>query len=190
MRIGVLALQGAFIEHISILRRLGAEALPVRLPCELNSLDGLIIPGGESTTILKLMQSFDFFPPLRELAHDSFPIWGICAGVICLARDISNSDIKTLAVMDVKVKRNAFGRQIDSFETELAMPVLGVKPFPAVFIRAPTIEGADSEVEILARLPNGTDVAAQQGKMLISAFHPELSYDLRFHSYFLKIAAG
>jgi 5'-phosphate synthase pdxT subunit len=165
------------------------EALPVRLPGELNSLDGLIIPGGESTTILKLMQSFDFFPPLRELAHGSFPIWGICAGMICLAKDISNFDMETLAVMEVKVKRNAFGRQIDSFETELTVPALGVRSFLAVFIRAPVISQAGPEVEILARLPDGTGVAARQGKMLISAFHPELGRDLRFHRYFLNIAA-
>jgi 5'-phosphate synthase pdxT subunit len=190
MKIGVLALQGAFIEHISILQRLGVEALPVRLPCELDSLDGLIIPGGESTTILKLMQSFNFFPPLRELAKASFPIWGICAGMICLAKKISNSTMETLAAMDVAVRRNAFGRQIDSFEAELPMPALGAKPFPAVFIRAPIIEKTDSQVEILAKLDNDVTVAARQGKMVVSAFHPELSHDLRFHGYFIEIVAS
>ena len=190
MRIGVLALQGAFIEHISILQLLGAKALPVRLPNELNDLDGLIIPGGESTSILNLMQSFNFIQPVREFAQAGFPILGTCAGMICLAMKISNSNMETLAVMDMEVRRNAFGRQVDSFETELPVPALGHEPFPAIFIRAPIIESAGSLVEILARLPNGTAVAAEQGKLVASAFHPELSRDLRFHSYFLKIAAS
>jgi len=190
MRIGVLALQGAFIEHISILQLLGAEALPVRLPNELNHLDGLIIPGGESTSILNLMQSFNLIQPVREFAQAGFPILGTCAGMICLAMKISNSNMETLAVMDMEVRRNAFGRQVDSFETELPVPALGHEPFPAIFIRAPIIESAGSSVKILARLPNGAAVAAEQGKLVASAFHPELSRDLRFHSYFLKIAAS
>jgi len=190
MRIGVLALQGAFIEHISILQLLGAEALPVRLPNELNHLDGLIIPGGESTSILNLMQSFNLIQPVREFAQAGFPILGTCAGMICLAMKISNSNMETLALMDMEVRRNAFGRQVDSFETELPVPALGHEPFPAIFIRAPIIESAGSSVKILARLPNGAAVAAEQGKLVASAFHPELSRDLRFHSYFLKIAAS
>lgn len=190
MRIGVLALQGAFIEHISILQLLGAEALPVRLPNELNHLDGLIIPGGESTSILNLMQSFNLVQPVREFAQAGFPILGTCAGMICLAMKISNSNMETLALMDMEVRRNAFGRQVDSFETELPVPALGHEPFPAIFIRAPIIESAGSSVKILARLPNGAAVAAEQGKLVASAFHPELSRDLRFHSYFLKIAAS
>jgi len=190
MKIGVLALQGAFIEHIRILRQLGVEAASIRLPRELDSLDGLIIPGGESTTILNLMRSFDFFQPLKELVRAGLPIWGTCAGLICLARKISNCNMETLSVMDITVRRNAFGRQIDSFETELKVPILGDKPFPAVFIRAPIIEQADPEVEILAKLPGGTAVVAQQGKLVVSAFHPELSHDLRFHDYFVKIVAS
>jgi len=192
MRIGVLALQGAFIEHINVLRRLGVEALPVRLPDELNGLDGLIIPGGESTTALNLMHSFNLFEPLKELAQAGLPILGTCAGIICLAKKVSNSinhDMPTLAVMDITVRRNAFGRQVDSFETELEMPALGGEPFPAVFIRAPIIESAEPPVEILARLPDGTIVAARQGKLLVTAFHPELSHDLRIHRYFLEIVA-
>jgi len=187
MRIGILALQGAFAEHIGILRQLEVEASPIRLPSELSNLDGLIIPGGESTSILKLIQDFHFAQPLTEMAQTGFPIWGICAGMICLANKIGNSNFKSLAVMDMVVKRNAFGRQIDSFETELPIPVLGNKPFPAVFIRAPIIAKVGPQVDILARLPNGTAIAARQGKLVVSAFHPELSHDLRFHSCFVKI---
>ena len=190
MKVGVLALQGAFVEHISVVRRLGAEASPVRLPGELDGLDGLIIPGGESTAILKLMQSFKFIQPLRELVKGGFPIWGTCAGMVCLAKEVSHDDMETLAAMDIVVKRNAFGRQVDSFETELPVPALGDKPFPAVFIRAPIIENMDSRVDILARLPDGTVVAAKQGKLVATAFHPELSDDSRFHRYFLGIAAS
>jgi len=193
MKIGVLALQGAFIEHISIIQQLGVEASPVRLPNELGSLDGLIIPGGESTTILNLMQSFNLIQPLRELAQAGLPILGTCAGMVCLAKKVSNSinsNMETLAVMDMEVRRNAFGRQVDSFETELPVPALGDKPFAAIFIRAPIIERAGPRVEILARLPNDIAVAAKQGKLVVSAFHPELSHDLRFHRYFLKIVAS
>lgn len=190
MKVGVLALQGAFVEHISIMQRLGTEASPVRLPGELDGLDGLIIPGGESTAILKLMQSFKFIQPLRGLVKGGFPIWGTCAGMVCLAKEVSHDDIETLAAMDIVVKRNAFGRQVDSFETELPVPALGDKPFPAVFIRAPIIENIDSRVDILARLPDGTVVAAKQGKLVATAFHPELSDDSRFHRYFLGIAAS
>jgi len=186
MRIGVIALQGAFIEHISILQRLGAEGVPVRLPDELDNLDGVIIPGGESTTILKLMQSFNFFQPLREFAQSGLPVWGTCAGLVCLAKKVSNYNIETLAVMDIVVKRNAFGRQVDSFEAELPIPSLGDKPFHAVFIRAPSIAKVGPQVEILASLPDGIPVAARQQNLVVSAFHPELTDDLRFHSYFLK----
>jgi 5'-phosphate synthase pdxT subunit len=193
MKIGVLALQGAFIEHISLIQQLGVEASPVRLPDELNNLDGFIIPGGESTTILNLMQSFNLIQPLRELAQGGLPILGTCAGMVCLAKKISNSinfNMETLAVMDMEVRRNAFGRQVDSFETELPVPALGDEPFAAIFIRAPIIERVGPRVEILAKLPNGIAVAAKQGKLVGSAFHPELSHDLRFHRYFIKIVAS
>lgn len=189
MKIGVLALQGAFVEHISVMQQLGVEASPVRLPNQLNSLDGLIIPGGESTVIVNLMQSFSLIQPIRELAKVGLPILGTCAGMICLAKEVSDHDMETLAVMDIVVKRNAFGRQIDSFEIALPIPVLGDKPFPTIFIRAPIIESVDSQVDILARLTNGTVVAAKQGKVIAVAFHPELSDDLRFHRYFLRIAS-
>jgi 5'-phosphate synthase pdxT subunit len=190
MKIGVLALQGAFIEHISAMQQLGVEASPIRLPNQLDGLDGLIIPGGESTAILQLMESFSLIQPLRELAKAGLPILGTCAGMICLAKKVSNHDIKTLAVVDMVVNRNAFGRQIDSFETALPIPVLGDKPFPAIFIRAPFIEEADTKVEILARLPGGVAVACKQEKVIATAFHPELSDDLRFHRYFLRIVAS
>ncbi len=193
VKIGVLALQGAFIEHIDILRKLGVEALPVRLPGELKGLGGLIIPGGESTTMLNLMNSFKLIQPLREMAQAGLPIWGTCAGMICLAKRISDSGncIKeTLSLMDIEVKRNAFGRQVDSFEAELAVPALGQKSFHGVFIRAPIIENVGAQVEVLSRLPDGVVVAARQGKMVVVAFHPELTSDTRFHRYFLKIAAS
>jgi len=189
MRIGVLAAQGAFAEHIAPLPRLKVEALPVRLPQELVGLDGLIIPGGESTSISKLMQDYNLMSEIVNLAKNGLPIFGTCAGMILLAKEISDSDTKPLGVMDITVRRNAFGRQKDSFETELPIPVLGEKPFSAVFIRAPIIEQVNSGVEILARLADGTIVATRQGKLLASAFHPELTDDLRFHQYFLNIVA-
>jgi len=189
MKIGVLALQGAFVEHINTLRQMRVAARPVRLPHELNGLDGLVIPGGESTTILSLMQSFDLIQPLRTLAQDGFPILGTCAGMICLARKVyDDSNVVTLALMDMEVRRNAFGRQVDSFESELRVPALGEEPFTGIFIRAPVIVSGGREVEILARLPDGAAVAARQGRLVATAFHPELTSDLRFHRYFLDIA--
>ena len=193
MKIGVLALQGAFIEHVAVLERLGVEAREVRLSAELKGLDGLIIPGGESTSILNLMHSYKLFEPLKEMAQNGFPIFGTCAGLICLAKGVHNSGnngIETLSLMDIEVERNAFGRQVDSFETDLDIPVLGEKPFHAVFIRAPMIERVGQQAETLAKLPEGTAVAAKQGKLLVAAFHPELGDDSRFHRYFLKLAAG
>lgn len=191
MRIGVLASQGAFVEHIAILHQLGEEALPVRLPRELGGLDGLIIPGGESTSISKLMLDYNLISEIRNLAKNSLPIFGTCAGMILLASEISDQhDIEPLGVMNIRVRRNAFGSQKESFETEISIPVLGEKPFPGVFIRAPLIEQANSGVEILAKLADGTSVAARQGNLLASAFHPELTNDLRFHQYFLNIVAG
>ncbi len=189
MRIGVLALQGAFVEHITMLHQLEAEALPVRLPQELRGLDGLIIPGGESTSISKLMLDYNLMSEVRNLARNGLPIFGTCAGMILLANEVSDSGVEPLRVMDITVRRNAFGRQRDSFETELSIPVLGEKPFHSVFIRAPVIEQANNGVEILAELADGTSVAVRQGKLLASAFHPELTDDLRFHQHFLDIVA-
>lgn len=189
MIIGVLASQGAFVEHIVMLRQLEVEAGPVRLPRELDGLDGLVIPGGESTSISKLMRDYDLMNGVRNLAREGLPIFGTCAGMILLASEISDSDVEPLSVMDITVRRNAFGRQRDSFETELSIPVLGEEPFPGVFIRAPVIVRVNSGVETLAKLGD-TIVAARQGKLLASAFHPELTDDLRFHQYFLDMVAG
>ncbi len=190
MKIGVLASQGAFAEHIALLRQLKVDVVPVRLPRELEGLDGLIIPGGESTSISKLMRDYNLVKEIRKLAKNGLPIFGTCAGMIILANGIADPRVEALGVMNIKVKRNAFGRQRESFETELSIPVLGEKPFPAVFIRAPVIEQINNGIEILARLPDGTIVAARQDKLLASAFHPELTDDLRFHQYFLDIVAG
>jgi 5'-phosphate synthase pdxT subunit len=190
VRIGVLAVQGAFVEHITRLHRLGVEALAVRLPHELAGLDGLIIPGGESTTISKLMLDYDLTGDIRNLAESGLPIFGTCAGMVLLASNATDSEIEPLELMKMGVRRNAFGRQVDSFETALSIPVLGQEPFPGIFIRAPLIEEVNSEVEILARLADGTGVAARQGKLLACAFHPELTDDLRFHQYFISIVAG
>lgn len=191
MKIGVLALQGAFIEHIKILRQLGVEAVEVRLPEDLEGLDGLIIPGGESTTIGKLATKYKLMAPLRAFAQQR-PVWGTCAGMIFMAREIGQ-DQPLLGVMDIVVERNAFGRQVDSFEADLDVPVLNngrVKPFPAVFIRAPRLVEAQGETEVLATLADGTAVAAQEGDWLVTAFHPELTGDTRFHEYFIKLVAA
>ena len=190
MKIGVLASQGAFAEHIAILEKLGVEASAVRLPEELEGLDGLIIPGGESTTISKLMAHYKLTDALRDRAKKGFPIWGTCAGMIMLADKLPGSKVEPLGLMSIDVQRNAFGRQKESFETELSIPALGKKPFPAVFIRAPAIEKAHGDAEVLATLDDGTIVAARQGKLLASAFHPELTDDTRFHQYFLDIVAN
>jgi 5'-phosphate synthase pdxT subunit len=185
--IGVLALQGDFAEHVSVLRRLGSEAQEVRRPDELSDLDGLIIPGGESTTISRLMEEYELAEPLRRLAQDSFPVWGTCAGMIVLARRASDLDRPTLAALDITVRRNAFGRQVDSFETDLSVPSLGAALFHAVFIRAPTVEDVGEGVEVLAALEDGRVVAVRQGNALATAFHPELTDDDRFHRYFLAL---
>ena len=191
MKIGVLALQGAFVEHIAILERLNVEAIPVRLPHQLEGLDGLIIPGGESTTIIKLMTHYKLRNKIIEMAKKGFPIFGTCAGMIVLASELSSSGgVKPTGVMAIKVNRNAFGRQVDSFETEISIPVLGEKPLIGVFIRAPLIESVGEGCEVLARLNDGTIVAARKGKLLVSSFHPELTDDTRFHHYFLDIILG
>jgi 5'-phosphate synthase pdxT subunit len=186
-RIGVLALQGDFAEHLSVLRRLGSEAQEVRRPEELSGLDGLIIPGGESTTISRLMEEYGLAEPLRRLAQDSFPVWGTCAGMIVLARQATDLAWPTLAALDIAVRRNAFGRQVDSFETDLPVPSLGAVPFHAVFIRAPAVEEVGDGVEVLATLEDGRVVVVRQGNALATAFHPELSGDDRFHRYFLEL---
>ena len=189
MKIGVLALQGDFKEHIEMLERLGVKAREVRQPHELQGLDGLIIPGGESTTIGKIATEFGLVEPLRAFVSSEKPIWGTCAGMIMLAKDVGMRQ-PLLGVMDVKVKRNAFGRQVDSFETDLAVQGLdgnAAKPYHAIFIRAPLIESVGPNVEVLAQLDDGTIVAARQGQLLATSFHPELTRDTRFHEYFVKM---
>jgi len=189
-KIGVLALQGAFAEHIALLLRLDAEAFPIRLPRELEGLDGLVIPGGESTTISKLMGEYDFMTPLSRLCNEGFPIMGTCAGMILLSKKMVDLGVEPLGAMDIEVRRNAFGRQVDSFEADLEIPAIGEPRFHGVFIRAPLIQRAGDGVAVLARLPDGSVVAARQGCMLALAFHPELTDDLRLHSYFLSMVNG
>ena len=186
MKIGVLALQGAFREHIEALQKLGAEAVEVRLPEQLEGLDGLIIPGGESTAIGKLAVKYGLQEGIRRYVSEGKPVYGTCAGMIMLSKDVGMEQ-PLFGLMDIKVERNAFGRQLDSFETDLDIPALGDKPFPGVFIRAPKIEGVGEGVQVLAKLDDGTPVAAQEGNIIVTAFHPELTHDLRFHRYFLAM---
>ncbi len=186
-RIGVLALQGDFAEHIGIFQRLGIAAQEVRHPQELAGLDGLVIPGGESTTVTRLISEFALLEPLRERAQNGFPIWGTCAGMIVLAQRASELEWPTLDALAIAVRRNAFGRQVDSFETDLAVPALGQQAFHAIFIRAPIVEEVGDGVEVLAKLDNGNAVAVRQANALATAFHPELTEDDRFHRYFIDM---
>lgn len=189
-KIGILALQGSISEHSSMLSLLGAQVVEVRLPEQLECLDGLIIPGGESTTISKLMNEYGLLESIKELAQSGLPVMGTCAGLILLARLPENLTPPTLQVMDIEVKRNAFGRQVDSFESDLAIPVLGEDPFHCIFIRAPIISDIGQGVDVLCQLPTDNGfVAARQGNLVACAFHPELTDDTRFHSYFLDIVA-
>lgn len=185
MKIGVLAIQGDFAEHIVMLKRLGAETAEVRLPEQLSGLDGLIIPGGESTTIGKLAGDYGLLEPLRKFGK-THAMWGTCAGAIFLSKDARRSQ-PLLGIMDITVVRNAFGRQVDSFEADLDLPELGAGgPYHAIFIRAPIIESVQGSTKIIASLADGRIIAARQGKMLATSFHPELTRDTRFHQYFLS----
>ena len=187
LRVGVLALQGGVAEHLAMLRRLGAECVEVRLPAHLEGLDGIILPGGESTAIGKLMVGYDLLEPLRHRIQVGLPAYGTCAGMILLASDLGSSRQPVLGVMDIGVRRNAFGSQLDSFERDLAVVGLEGAPFRAVFIRAPAIERIGEDVETLAALADGTPVAVRQGLLLASAFHPELGDDARIHRMFLEL---
>lgn len=191
MKVGVLALQGDFLEHQKVLKRLGVESIQVRKSSDLKDLDGLIIPGGESTTIGKLAEDFGMMDDLRDFAREK-SVWGTCAGSIFLSKD-ARRDQPLLGVMDIRVERNAFGRQVDSFETDLDITELNEVaqnggPFHAVFIRAPLIEEVGDGVETLAKLEDGRVVAARQRNLLATSFHPELTDDDRFHRYFLEMA--
>lgn len=193
MKIGILALQGDFAEHSATLEHLGVETRQVRLPDHLESLDGLIIPGGESTTIGKLAEDYHFIDPIREFGTKQ-AIWGTCAGAILLSKDARRQQ-PLLELMDITVERNAFGRQVASFEIDIEVPALmelgpqDSHPFHAVFIRAPLIETVRGTAQILATLPDGRIVAAQQGNLLATSFHPELTPDDRFHRYFLTLVS-
>ena len=183
--VGVLALQGAFREHVAAVASLGATAREVRQLKDIEGIDALIIPGGESTTIGKLLNEWNMLEPLRQRILDGMPVYGSCAGLILLCRDIENSDQPRLGVLDATVRRNAFGRQVDSFETNLSIPEIGAAPLPAVFIRAPVITGVGAGVKVLAEV-NGQAVAVRQNNILATSFHPELTPDTRMHSYFLS----
>jgi 5'-phosphate synthase pdxT subunit len=190
MKIGVLALQGDFAEHIAVLRRIGVENLEVRLPEQLDDLDGLIIPGGESTTFGNLAEHYGLMEPLRQFGRER-GVWGTCAGAIFLSKDV-HRDQPLLHLMDIIIERNAFGRQVDSFEVDLDVPVLSQvdpsnEPYHAIFIRAPLIEFVSGDVQVLATLESGRVVAAQQKRLLATSFHPELTGDDRFHRYFLQL---
>lgn len=191
MKIGVLTLQGDFQEHIAVLSAIGVKAVDVRLPDHLQGLDGLIIPGGESTTIGKLAEEYGLMDPIRQFGQQK-AIWGTCAGAILLSKDANRSQ-PLLELMDITVERNAFGRQVASFETYIPIPALKEVsnddlPFHAIFIRAPLIKSVEGNARQLASLPDGSIVAAQQGRLLASVFHPELTADDRFHRYFLKMS--
>jgi 5'-phosphate synthase pdxT subunit len=189
MKIGVLAFQGDVIEHIETLRAIGVEPVRVRLPRHLEGLCGLVLPGGESTTMRKLVTRWGLREPIMRLAASGAPILGTCAGMILLAREIAGGEEPVFPLLDVTVARNAFGRQLDSFETELAVPVLGDKSVHAVFIRAPIIERVGPGVEVLATLPDGRAIAVRQGNVLAIAFHPELTGERRFHRLLTTMAS-
>jgi len=193
--IGVLALQGDFGEHQAVLRRLGVDAPQVRTPDGLRGLDGLIIPGGESTTFCRLMQDFNLYEPLRAVTRAGLPVWGTCAGLIVLAQRVSDLEFPTLEALDITARRNAFGRQVDSFEADVSISALteASRPFHAVFIRAPVVDDTGAGVEVLASLPEGSGpaagspIAVRQGPLLATSFHPELTDDDRIHGYFLEL---
>ncbi len=185
--VGVLALQGDFAEHASILRKLDAETREVRVPADLESVDSVIIPGGESTTITRLIARYGLGDPLRRFAR-SQPVWGTCAGMIVMARNATDLDQETLGIMDVEVERNAFGRQVDSFETNLAIDEIDGSPLHAIFIRAPLIRSFGPAVKVLAEIDGQGVVAAREGQMLVTSFHPELTSDTRMHEYFLSFS--
>ena len=188
VNIGVLAVQGDFAEHIAVLRGIGVEGREVRLPGQLDGLDGLIIPGGESTTLSRLMSIYDLRAPVARMAAEGRAVWGTCAGMIMLANEITELDPEPLGLMDIGVRRNAFGRQVDSFEQPLRIAPLDPAPYNCIFIRAPVVIRVGAGVEVLASLDDGRPVAVREGNLLATAFHPELTRDPRVHEYFVGIA--
>lgn len=190
VRIGVLAVQGAFAEHIELLRELGVDTVPVRLPADLDGLAGLILPGGESTTMRKLIDNWGLRQPILDLVGKGAPVFGTCAGMILLSNEIAGDEEPVFPLLDIKVTRNAFGRQLDSFEADLDVPVLGDRPVHAVFIRAPIVDSVGPDVDVLARLEDGRVVAVRSGNVIATAFHPELAGETRFHRLVATMAAA
>jgi 5'-phosphate synthase pdxT subunit len=188
-RIGILALQGDVREHAGALRDVGAEPIEVRLPRDLVGLDGLILPGGESTTMRRLIDLYGLREPIVALAHRGAPLYGTCAGMILLADRIADGDEPVLRLLDITVERNAYGRQLDSFEADLEIPSLGDEPLHGVFIRAPVVSEVGPDVEVLARDPDGRPIAVRQGRVMATAFHPELTGDRRLHRLLLELIA-
>ncbi len=189
MKIGVLALQGAFREHLEALESIGVEGVPVRLPPDLDGVSGLILPGGESTTMRQLIERWGLAEPIRRLAASGAPLFGTCAGMIVLSSEIVGGEPPILPLLDVTVERNAFGRQLDSFEADLSVPILGDRPVHAVFIRAPVIDHVGADVDVLARLDDGRIVAVRQRNVIATAFHPELAGETRFHRLVATMAS-
>ena len=188
-KIGVLAIQGDFLEHRQALARLGVEAPEIRLPHQLEDVDGLIIPGGESTTIAQLIDIYGFREPLRERARQGMAVWGTCAGMIVIADRLTDARPEPLRLMDIEVSRNAFGRQVDSFEADIEFQDIEGAPFHCVFIRAPVVNRVGASVRTLAALDDGRPVAVRQGRLLATAFHPELTGDSRIHELFARMAS-
>ena len=185
--VGVLALQGAIAEHINCLKKLPAVTVrEVKTLADLNSIDGLILPGGESTAMGKILNYFNLLEPIAQKIKDGLPVWGTCAGMILLAKNISNQTETYFATMDITVKRNAYGSQLDSFQTDINLPAISNNPIPLIFIRAFYIEVAQEHVEVLAKIDNNI-VAAKQDNMLVTSFHPELTQDLSWHKYFCNM---
>jgi 5'-phosphate synthase pdxT subunit len=188
MKIGVLALQGDFREHLDTLADIGVEGVPVRLPADLDGVSGLILPGGESTTMRRLIERWELARPILDLAGRGAPLFGTCAGMIVLARDIAGEP-PILPLLDITVERNAFGRQLDSFEADLSVPVLGDQPVHGVFIRAPVVERTGPDVDVLGRLDDGRIVAVRERNVIATAFHPELAGETRFHRLLATMAS-
>lgn len=189
MKIGILGFQGAIVEHQQHIERIGHEAIIVKYPEQLEEIDGLILPGGESTTIGKLLNRTEMMVPLRQLIKEGLPVWGTCAGMILLAKELDNDPVTHLAVMDITVKRNAYGTQIDSFDTTLCVPQIGPQEIPVVFIRAPYITKVGERVEVLCTI-DGHIVAAREKDMLVTSFHPELTNNSAFHHFFCEEMIG
>jgi len=189
VKIGVLALQGAFAEHVNVLRSIGVDAVEVRLPEQVEELDGLVLPGGESTTMRRLVDRWGLRQPILELAARGAPLFGTCAGMIILAKEIADGEEPVLPLLDVTVERNAFGRQLDTFETDLAVPLLGDQPVHGVFIRAPVIDRVGPDVDVMARLDDGRIVAVRERNVIATSFHPELAGETRFHRLVATMAA-